>query len=81
MSCLKSSNIKEDWSREFLSFHKLETLDDFIFSVTSSNWEDGIEAMCKQVRGLAENRVAVARFRSAYEAGQQAIRLAAQVAT
>ena len=81
MSCLKSSNIKEDWSREFLSFHKLETLDDFIFSVTSSNWEDGIEAMCKQVRGLAENRVAVARFRSAYEAGQQAIRLAAQVAS
>lgn len=77
MSCLKSSDIKEDWSKEFLSFHKLETLDDFIFSVTSSDWEDGIEAMCKQVRVLA---VAIARFRSACEAGQ-AIKLAAQVAS
>ena len=80
-SCLKASNVKDEWAKEFLGFHKLETLDDLIFSVTSNNWEAGIEEMCKQVRPIADNRIALARFRSAYEAGQQAIKMAAQVAS
>ena len=59
------------------SFHTLETLDDFIFMARQDKWEDSIEEMVKAVPSVKDNRVALARFKAAWECGNQAIKLAA----
>ena len=79
-SCFKAANLMEAWTKEFIRVHTLETLDDFIFMARQDKWEDSIEEMVKAVPSVKDNRVALARFKAAWECGNQAIKLAASTA-
>ena len=48
--------------------------------VKASDWEQSLGDLMSQVPELKDNRIAEARFKSAYEAGQQALKHAAQSA-
>lgn len=80
-SCFEASNIKESWSTEFLAKHAVETLEDYIYMVDGSRWEQSVAELCQAVGSLKDNRVAQGRFKAAYEAGLVAIKQATQVAS
>ena len=61
--------------------HAVETLEDFIYMVDGSRWEQSMVDLCQAVPSLKDNRVAQARFKAAYEAGLFAIKQATQVAS
>lgn len=64
----------------YVKFHHLVTLDDFIYMIQVSDWEQSLTEHLEQVISLKGNRIALARFKSAFESGQQALKHAAQVA-
>ena len=78
-SCLVSANLKREWYEPFVLFHKIETLDDFVFMVQSSDTDKSILDMAQAVKVTKDNRVALARLKAAYESGSRAIKLASSV--
>ncbi len=79
-TCFKGAQIKEEWARAYATHHSITTLDDFVYTVTAADWEKSLETLVFAVTGLRDNRIALARFKSAYECGSQALRQAAQSA-
>ena len=53
-SCLVAANLKREWYDPFIQFHKIETLDDFIFMVQSSDTEKSLFEMAQAVREIKE---------------------------
>ena len=76
-ACFEAAHITADWRGLYVSHHKVVTLDDYIYMIDSTAWEKSLESHLQQVTGLRDNRIALARFKSAYEAGLQALRAAA----
>ena len=62
------------------SRHRIDTLEDFCYLVRSTEWEQSLEDLVRGCPSLKDNRIAVARFKAAYETGMQAIRQVSQVA-
>lgn len=79
-TCLRGAQIKEEWATSYLTHHQIGTLDDFVYTVTGHEWEKSLESLVFAVTGLQHNRIALARFKSAYECGAQALKQAAQSA-
>ncbi|CAL1129060.1 unnamed protein product [Cladocopium goreaui] len=79
--CFKVANIQQEWAQDFITKHKLVTLDDYIYSVANDTWEKGVETLVSQVPTLRDNMIALARFRSAFDIGREALRQAAAPAT
>ena len=74
--CFKVANIQQEWAQDFITKHKLVTLDDYIYSVAHDTWEKGVETLVSQVPTLRDNMIALARFRSAFDIGREALRQA-----
>ena len=79
--CFKVANIQQECAQDFITKHKLVTLDDYIYSVAHDTWEKGVETLVSQVPTLRDNMIALARFRSAFDIGREALRQAAAPAT
>lgn len=76
-ACFDAANITAEWKGLYMSYHKVITLDDFVYMIDSTAWEKSLESHLQQVGGLRDNRIVLARFKSAYEAGLSALRAAA----
>ena len=68
-----NTNVAEDQSKAFLAHHGMQTLEDFIYSVTSDKWETELKALLQQVPATKDNAITLARFRAAYTAGKAAL--------
>eukprot|EP00435_Cladocopium_sp_Y103_P022616 s4807_g5.t1 len=79
-ACLAGANIKEEWKTAYLRVHHVVTLDDFVYMVKATDWERSLGDLLAQVPEIKDSRIAEARFKSAFEAGQQALKHAAQSA-
>ena len=79
-ACFNGANLKPEWTEAYLRAHHVTTLDDFIYMVRASDWEQSLGDLLSQVPDLKDNRIAEARFKSAFEAGQQALKQAVQTA-
>ena len=77
--CLDNANVLPEWKGVFVKQHHITTLDDFVYLVNSKDWEAEVLALVEGVKELKGNRIAGARFRSAWEAGSQALKQATQV--
>lgn len=76
-ACLAQANILEQWSKDFVAKHNIATLDDYIYMVAQKEWEEGVADLLQSVPTLKDNRIILARFRSAYEIGRESLRQAA----
>eukprot|EP00435_Cladocopium_sp_Y103_P012732 s1670_g3.t1 len=79
-ACLKGANLQQEWIDNYVKHHHIVTLDDFVYMIKASDWETSLGEHVEQVAALRGNRIAMARFKSAFEFGQQALKHAAQVA-
>ena len=75
--CFQVANVKPGWAQEFVTRHRLRTLDDFVVAAASEPGEQGVEALVNQVPTLAGNQLAVARFGTALDIAQDALKRAA----
>ena len=75
------ANISTEWSDAFVAKHSLSTLDDLVYLVSHQDWEKEIEELVNQVPSLARSRIVIARFRSAFEIGREALKQAAAPAS
>lgn len=78
-ACFQGANIKEEWITAYKDKHRVVTLDDYVYMVNAASWEASLGELVDQVPALKDDRIALARFKSAFEAGQQALKYAAQV--
>ena len=76
-SCFVASGVKQEWIQAAVSHHHIETLDDFV----KSEWESSLAAFVQEVGGIRDNRLALARFKAAWQAGSSAIAASQQAAT
>ena len=74
------SRCQQSWIDNYTKFHQICTLDGFVYMIQASDWEKSLADHIDQVSALKGNRIALARFKSAYEAGHQALKHAAQAA-
>eukprot|EP00435_Cladocopium_sp_Y103_P041263 s83_g11.t1 len=79
--CLKAANVQKEWADAFIARHKITTLDDYVYATPHESWEKGVEALVNQVPTLKDNLIALARFRSAFDIGREALRQAAVPST
>ena len=79
-TCFRGANLEQSWIDNYTKFHQISTLDDFVYMIQASDWEKSLADHIDQVSALKGNRIALARFKSAYEAGHQALKHAAQAA-
>eukprot|EP00435_Cladocopium_sp_Y103_P071847 s117_g38.t1 len=80
-ACFNGAGVKAEWVKEYSTAHGLTTLDDFVFMITSTTWEESLEKHLDQVGSLKGNRIALARFKSAYLAGQEALKHSVSVSS
>ena len=73
-ACFAAAAIKPEWAKEFIAKHHLDNLDDYVYLTSSETWDKGVESLVKEVPALQGNPIIVARFRSAYEMGREALR-------
>lgn len=78
-ACLRGANIKDEWIEAYKAKHQIVTLDDYVYMVNAASWEASLGELVDQVPALKDDRIALARFKSAFEAGQQALKHAALV--
>lgn len=78
-ACFNGALLKPEWIEEYVKVHQVATLDDFVFMITATEWEVSLEAHVDKVPSLKGNRIAVARFKSAFTAGQEALKQAVSV--
>ena len=79
-TCVAAAQIKPEWIDAYNTAHSVATLDDFVYLVTASDWEASLKELVEGVPALRGNRIAMARFKSAYECGTVALKQAAQPA-
>ena len=73
--------VKDEWQQAYQTAHSVSTLDDFIYMINGDSWESSLTSFVEAVPSLKGNRIAVARFKSSFEAGRLALRQAATPAT
>ena len=78
LACLEGANLHKAWIEEFTKIHKISTLDDFVYLVTASDWEKSLSELIS-ITSYKTDRIAGARFKSAYLAGSQALKQSLQV--
>ena len=71
-ACFRGANLEQSWIESYTKFHQISTLDDFVYMIQASDWEKSLAEHIDQVTSLKSNRIALARFKSSYEAGLQA---------
>ena len=76
-SCFAAAQLKPEWIEAYKKKHDITTLDDFVYLVKASDWEKSLGDLLEAVTELNGNRIAEARFKSAYECGTQALKQAA----
>ena len=81
LTCYQGALVKEEWQAAYNTFHSITTLDDFIYMVDGETWETSLTQLVEAVPALKGNRIAMARFKSSFEAGRLALRQAATPAT
>ncbi len=77
-TCLAAAQIKPEWIEAYKVTHAVSTLDDFVYMVTASEWEKSLTELVEGVASLKGNRIALARFKSAFECGKEALKQASQ---
>ena len=80
-ACFKRARLEPSWIQEFCQSLKIETLEDYIYLFNKSSWENEIETHLQSIPALKDNRLALSRFKAAYEAGAAAIKNARDVAS
>ena len=80
-ACFTGAQLTTAWVDAYTKAHHITTLDDFVFMITAAEWEKSLEAHIEQVAELKGNRIAVARFKNAFLAGQEALKQAVTVST
>ena len=80
-ACFKRARLETSWTQEFCKSVKIETLEDYVYLFNKSTWETELEAHLQGIPALKDNRLALSRFKSAYEAGAAAIKQARDVAS
>lgn len=78
-SCFKAANVQDDWAAAFIRVHKPASLEDFLYLVHSEKWESSLEGLLTAIPELKESRLVLARFKSAYRAGMDALQATKQV--
>eukprot|EP00435_Cladocopium_sp_Y103_P012119 s317_g3.t1 len=73
-TCFEAANVSADWSKLFMTAHKIETLDDFVYLVDRDKWESSIKDLLEGIAELRNNRLILARFKAAFESGVAAIK-------
>ena len=48
-----------EWAAAVKRFHKLESLDDFVFMINKGEWENSIAAFVQEVAETKDNRLAL----------------------
>ncbi|CAJ1330278.1 unnamed protein product, partial [Effrenium voratum] len=76
-ACFTVANVKPEWAKDFIAKHSLGTLDDLVYMVAHGTWEKELEDLTKEVASISGNRIALARIRSAFEIGREALKQAA----
>ena len=71
-ACFTVANVKPEWAKDFIG-----TLDDLVYMVAHGTWEKELEDLTKEVASISGNRIALARIRSAFEIGREALKQAA----
>eukprot|EP00438_Fugacium_kawagutii_P019665 Skav207971 [mRNA] locus=scaffold495:41021:43631:+ [translate_table: standard] len=77
-ACLAGAQLKPEWIDAYVKYHSISTLDDFVYLIRGSDWESSVGEHVGAVRELKDEKIALARFKSAFEVGQQALKQAAQ---
>lgn len=72
LTCFEAARVEPDWAAAFASFHKIESLDDFIYRLNGKDWENDLKDLLNQVDKLKDN--ILSSFKAAYESGIAAIR-------
>eukprot|EP00435_Cladocopium_sp_Y103_P041729 s412_g11.t1 len=73
-TCFEAANVEKAWSDDFIKTHGISTLDDFVYLVDGKDWESSVRDLLSGVASLKDKRLALARFKAAYESGLTAIR-------
>ena len=73
-----AAQIRPEWFEAYKVAHAVSTLDDFVYMVTASEWEKSLGELVEGVASLRGNRIALARFKSAFECGREALKQAAR---
>ena len=81
LTCFQGAMVKDEWQQAYQTAHSVSTLDDFIYMINGDSWESSLTSFVEAVPSLKGNRIAVARFKSSFEAGRLALRQAATPAT
>lgn len=69
-ACMDGANVAAEWREALTKAHSISTLDDFIYLVTASEWEASLRDLVQAAGSpVKDNRIALARFKSASEAG------------
>ena len=79
-ACFRLANVQKSWMRDFVTHHRVETLEEIIFFVEKATWEPSLMTLVDEVQSIRESRLILARFKSAWQSGVTAIQ-AAQTAT
>ena len=77
-TCFEAANIETAWKEEFIQKHKILTLDDYVYLVTHSSWEQSLTDLVDACPNLKHNRVILSRFKAAWESGSNAVKQASQ---
>ena len=80
-SCMSVARVHHDWLVALKATHKIETLDDFVYMVERGKWEQSVKELVDAVPALKEDRLILARMRSAYETGYKASESAQSVSS
>ena len=76
-ACMDGANVAAEWREALTKAHSISTLDDFIYLVTASEWEASLRDLVQAAGSpVKDNRIALARFKSAWEAGAAALKQA-----
>ena len=73
-TCFEAANVEKAWADDFIKTHGISTLDDYVYLVDSRDWEASIKDLLSGVASLKDRRLALARFKAAYESGLAAIK-------
>ena len=80
-ACMDGANVAPEWREALMRAHSIATLDDFVYLVTATEWEASIRDLVQGAGSpVKDNRIALARFKSAWEAGAAALKQAMNAA-
>ena len=76
IACFEQARVPDAFQKHAVETLKMESVEDFVSYVKESSFEDEIEVLVKQVDALKDDRLAVARTRTAWKTAHAALRSA-----